>query len=905
MVRVRVIAEGLGEPKGKVMDIPKQQAEEGLADGVIELIKGQVVKGVGFVEEEKNEFSLYDNPSHNGVTNTTPNKSITTAQCVEILKKDKPLIELIRKEADKTKRDNLKKKSAYVTFGGTFTTRAKENLICSSGYASFDLDILPNLEEIKQKLMEDKYIHLLFISPSGNGLKLVVKIPKVEDDAEYKKYWNSIAEYLNMPEQQDDKCKDISRACFLSVDKEPYYNPNSETYTDKTDVSLPQPAAVETTEKESRELTPDDERIIEEIKSKWVEGDRQNLTLALAGYLRKEKRFGFNHTLEIVKQICEEMGDKDVNERAGAVQETYKKDEKEILGITGLKELDIDLDGVGDFKARDFLTSKGINKSTGKEEFKVNVDKVAAHFTNKYDFRTINKGEKDRLYFFNGKFYEPTGRAFIKENFEELLNKYVRLNPLNEVMSKVERQNYISEEEFDKTDLSLIPLNNGVFNIEEKALQDHSPKNYFKTIIPIDYDATAKCPVFMKFINEALYPEDVQVMKQWFGFQLLREYLIKKAMVLLGARDTGKTVLLEVMINFIGEQNKTGLSLQKIGSTNDFVKISLKDKHSNIYDDLSSQDINDGGNFKVATGGGNISAEEKFGGFYQFRNYAKHMFASNKIPPVKDSDDMAYFSRWMVIRFDNQPENIDLFLKKKIAKENPGILNWALQGLYDLLEKGKFSYNKTPEEVKIIMEMSGDPLIQFGDEVLEKSEENVTKEEMYEIYSVWASEFDKPLLSKSQLGNQLNKKVKYLVAKAGKKVRYWDNVKIKDEWKQKITPKDEKQGKLDTLDTISKTYREILGSDNSDINDNSKIEDKIFEKVSKPSNISEEKEGISPQFTAEELKKAGYSQEEINELSKDDEALKNIKCEFPNAPVGTRKPFKNNEKEVTLENDKK
>ena len=48
-------------------------------------------------------------------------------------------------------------------------------------------------------------------------------------------------------------------------------------------------------------------------------------------------------------------------------------------------------------------------------------------------------------------------------------------------------------------------------------------------------------------------------------------------------------------------------------------------------------------------------------------------------------------------------DDIDLFLKEKLAQEKEGILSWALEGLYRLLEQGEFSYNKSPEEVKKIM----------------------------------------------------------------------------------------------------------------------------------------------------------------------------------------------------------
>ena len=478
----------------------------------------------------------------------------------------------------------------------------------------------------------------------------------------------------------------------------------------------------------------------------------------------------------------------------------------------------------------------------------VNIEAVADNFCNEETFITVKGKSKDYLKRWNGKIWVDDARSFIKEKCELILGKHAKINPINEIIAKIERRKYISAEEFEEDNINLIPFENGVFNRETKQLQDYTPDNYFKTIIPIKYDANAQCPVWLKFLGETLYPEDIPVSQEWFGFNFLRIYLIKKALISLGERDTGKTVFLDVLTGFIGEQNKTGLSLQKLSSGNDFAKLSLKDKYSNIYDDLSSKDMNDGGNFKIATGGGYISAEEKFGDYKQFKNYAKHTFATNKIPPVKDNDDMAYYSRWIVLRFHNVPDKKDLFLKEKILNEKSGILNWALEGLFRLLEQGEFSYNRSPEEVKKIMEMSGDPLIQFGDAVLEQSEKQVTKEEMYEVYCLWANETDKPLLSKEQLGRRLNQKIKYLVAKTGAKERFWDNVALKPEWMEKLKNKP-KVERLDTLDTFKKNMRKCPEvKNNTTISATSGGIDILFSEVSNPSKkeVSEEPQPQTP-----------------------------------------------------------
>ena len=68
-----------------------------------------------------------------------------------------------------------------------------------------------------------------FTSPSGEGLKAVVKIPVVQDDSEFKSYYYGIVE--EFPDL-DMSGKDISRVCFFSYDKDIYVNYDADTFTE-------------------------------------------------------------------------------------------------------------------------------------------------------------------------------------------------------------------------------------------------------------------------------------------------------------------------------------------------------------------------------------------------------------------------------------------------------------------------------------------------------------------------------------------------------------------------------------------------------------------------------------------------------------------------------------------------
>ncbi len=80
--------------------------------------------------------------------------------------------------------------------------------------------------------------------------------------------------------------------------------------------------------------------VIEQAVKNWSKGDRQNNSLYLSGYLRKNKGLGIESIKSIIIEICNQTKDEELNMRLRAVDETFKKDEKDIKGYTGLNFLD-------------------------------------------------------------------------------------------------------------------------------------------------------------------------------------------------------------------------------------------------------------------------------------------------------------------------------------------------------------------------------------------------------------------------------------------------------------------------------------------------------------------------------------------------------------------------------------
>ena len=358
-------------------------------------------------------------------------------------------------------------------------------------------------------------------------------------------------------------------------------------------------------------------------------------------------------------------------------------------------------------------------------------------------------------------------------------------------MEAVKDFNPIDREKFN-ADKHMLNLNNGVLNMRTRELKEHSPEYLFFTKIPVNYDPQADCPTIKKFISDVLDEEQVQIIKEWAGYGLYPEYFIKKAIILVGDGDTGKSTLMSLFFAFYGAENVSGVSLQKM-STDKFAGAHMYKKYINLYDELSIKDIHDNGAFKMATGGGVITGEKKFGDQFQFKNYAKLTFACNKIPDVRDADDEAYFKRWIIIHFNYVVEEKDkdtqLLSKLTTPGELSGFLNFALDGLSALQKNQQFSYEKNAEEIKAEMLQSGSSVGKFAFNCLEPGEDLwISKEDMYKAFIQFTQRNNLPNTTIEALGKRLPKYAGYINTmkpvdpETKKQITAWSNVKFKDDF---------------------------------------------------------------------------------------------------------------------------
>ena len=185
--------------------------------------------GTGNIKDTK--ISLFKS-----ITEVNP-KNISLEDLLRMIRDGelKAEIELLRQTTNPADKDRIKKNLPGVTVSGLFKDGRKAgNLETYSGLMQIDFDKLDNPEADFKELIKDPYTLSAFISPSGNGLKLIVRVAGTEK--EHKGNFGGLADYYlkRYGLVADPACKDVSRLMFLNCDPEIYFNPDSLPWSQET-----------------------------------------------------------------------------------------------------------------------------------------------------------------------------------------------------------------------------------------------------------------------------------------------------------------------------------------------------------------------------------------------------------------------------------------------------------------------------------------------------------------------------------------------------------------------------------------------------------------------------------------------------------------------------------------------
>lgn len=183
-------------------------------------------------------------------------------------------VEIIRNEQNEDRRQHLKKNLPCVCFSGIFSKREDSGLIEHSGLVCLDFDDV-EVEDAIEQLKRWSYTYACWISPSGTGVKALVRIANPNKHREH-----FLAIKAELPEI-DPSGINVSRVCYESYDPNLHVNKNCEIWTKCIDIEY-LPTGVNTdTDKIYRSLV----KWAENSKGGFQAGNRNLFVFLLSGAL--------------------------------------------------------------------------------------------------------------------------------------------------------------------------------------------------------------------------------------------------------------------------------------------------------------------------------------------------------------------------------------------------------------------------------------------------------------------------------------------------------------------------------------------------------------------------------------------------------------------------------------------
>lgn len=415
--------------------------------------------------------------------------------------------------------------------------------------------------------------------------------------------------------------------------------------------------------------------------------------------------------------------------------------------------------------------------------------KIATELQKRHSFATLGSTKEILVYDDSG-IYVPGGELIIEQWVQSALRSDASIHIVNEVLGHVRRSTLINVDDIDASD-NTINVRNGLLHTGSSKLTAHTPSYISITQIPVDYNPDAKCPRIDEFLASVFDEEDIDIIKEYIGFLLIKRYIFHKALMLTGDTGTGKTTFQRMVIAFVGAENTSTRTLQDL-CEDKFASSDLFGKLANVSDDIPSNAIRYAGKFKQITGESRLSGQRKFQNPFDFYNNAKVIFSCNELPPVHSGDD-AYYYRWLIVetkhKFFGDTANRNLISELTTPKELSGLLNMALAHRKKLLEQNDFSYDPSVDySIRRYLLTVKDSVAKFVGRAVEKDgNSHVEKQKLYEDYVEWCGDAEMAFKSEnafhrrfqSVLGNSIEE---HRPSVGGVQVAVYKGIRMKDSY---------------------------------------------------------------------------------------------------------------------------
>lgn len=711
-------------------------------------------------------FSLFEAPI-SAPNNLTPARNISLAEAFKYISGSEELKELTQRFRSLPAEKQMQvKRNAFkaATFSGTFSYRKAAALEQESELICVDIDHASaqgwDAEALKGYIAKDRNLaaKLAFISPSGDGLKVILDRPS---GFTHKAYFSALQNYFEAAYSIniDKQCSDISRPCFLPYDEHAYYNEAakieqaallkwSATYSATASTGTEARTVAKSIDEKTglpgafcRCYTVPEaiEAFLADVYTKTASPNRYTYTNGTSygglvvmpdGYTA----YSHHSTDPAGGRACSAFDlvriHKFGNDEGGPGSASFRSMADFVAADPKVKKYlaETDFGALASDDTEPVVFSPELQDLLEKVQ-KINFRKKAEEYGLAPDAKLTRKiilvvavrelikqveatgagltSSHGRAYVYAGGYWHETApeemRAFLTAAAIALgmtPNEAQHFENQEHLYKQFEATARLSQPQRRK-DKILVNFKNGTLEIASgrKTLREPNKADFLKYQLPYNYDPGAACPEFKRYLYRVLPDASAQaVLAEFIGNALAPSLNLQKALVLKGSGDNGKSVFFTIVTALLGSDNVSSYSMESLTKQDSRSRAELENKLLNY---CSENSIKLGVEaFKTLVRNEPIEVRRLYGESYIMENYARIMFNCNLLP--KDTEQTeGFFRSFLIIPFKekiSEAEKDPELASKIIRAELPGIFNWVLEGLDRLLGSRKFTECKSARQ---------------------------------------------------------------------------------------------------------------------------------------------------------------------------------------------------------------
>ncbi len=430
-------------------------------------------------------------------------------------------------------------------------------------------------------------------------------------------------------------------------------------------------------------------------------------------------------------------------------------------------------------KVWDIVSQDGTTEKLNGNNIKDETQKDSNNKNIEYDIyskildRYILKCLKGSLYLYNsskGCFFELEEyqiRTLVRSGWSDKVERLLSKCKVDDIIDRLKSSEAIQIKEDDLDPYShLINFSNCVLDIRTGRELNHSPKYRFTSFINANYYThRTEGKHFLQFIDQCAKGDKQKIMQiqELIGYTISNYTNAKKWFALIGAPHTGKSTILEVLTEIVGEDYTSNVPLHELSG-----RFSLSDlfkKKLNVCGELNDNTLKNINTIKALTGNDRLRADIKYKSAINFINKAKIIMAGNAMPQLQTLDNTTAFTdRILFVVFNNTiPEGKrDYKLKEKLLSEKDYIVQWAVEGLERLISNN-FIFTECRDSIEFKTQYQNE-MSNINDfiSVMCKIEPNndecrVHKRDLYTAYISFGRDNCQSILSKKDFFNEIKK----------------------------------------------------------------------------------------------------------------------------------------------------